>query len=443
MPEGFCIINLGCKVNRVDADFMAATLAAGGHTARPAAEAAVIVVNTCTVTAEADSKARKAVRQAARQPHNPQVIVTGCAVNIAPDVWKSLAANVLAIPDKTAACQLADKLLSPPIPAEPGGGNGCLATGSRGAAGCRPAGAQAVSDAPFSRTQTRTRVVLKVQDGCDNHCAYCIVPAARGNARSVPLAQISEQAQSHAAAGVREIVLCGINLGAYCSDGQDLVGLLQALLAHTEQTRFRLSSIEPQDVNQKLLTAIANSDSRICAHLHLPLQSGSNHVLSAMQRPYDTAGFARLVADARELLPKVALSTDVIVGFPGESEADFQQTLEFCRRMGFSRMHVFRYSRRPGTRADAMPNQVPPTVKASRAAQLHLLADELLAADALSRLSDVEQVLVEKRGQGTSESYHRIQVPDNLRPGSLLPLRFTSWSANLIQAESANSADGA
>jgi len=237
---------------------------------------------------------------------------------------------------------------------------------------------------------------------------------------------------------VREIVLCGINLGSYRDDGQDLAMLLAALLEKTAKPRFRLSSIEPQDASKELLTLIANNHGRICKPLPLPLQSGCDVTLQSMQRPYCAADFSRLVSDARDLMPKIAISSDVIVGFPGESDADFQCSLDFCRRAAFCRLHVFRYSRRPGTPAAAMPGQIPPTVMAARAAAMRKLADGLMANDAASRIGDVEQVLVESNTRGTSESYHRVALPAKLQPGELVSLRFDSWSANLIQASNSN-----
>ncbi|MDR3053546.1 MAG: tRNA (N(6)-L-threonylcarbamoyladenosine(37)-C(2))-methylthiotransferase MtaB [Coriobacteriales bacterium] len=408
MSSGFFVHNLGCKVNRVESDTMAASLIAAGATQTSLDEAAVVLINTCTVTAEADTKARKAVRQALRAAGQPWVIVTGCAAMIDPQAYAELDKRVLVLPDKPAATDRALALCSPPQAGLPA--SKPLRTGDA----------------------FPTRMGIKIQDGCDNRCSYCIVNRARGTARSVALTDLLAQAQAAESGGVREIVLTGVNLGSYSSAGVDLVELLQTLLQQTAKTRYRLSSLEPPDLSDALIATIACSEGRLCAHLHLPLQSGCDSTLRAMGRLYDTAFFSERVQALRKALPQVALTTDVIVGFPGETTADFEQSYAFCQRIGFSRLHVFRYSKRTGTPAACMPLQVSPELKAARSRLLRELSAQLQERDLQTRVGTQELVIVEKRTQGTSESYLKVEVPGSCEPGSLVRMQFTGYRATLI-----------
>ena len=255
----------------------------------------------------------------------------------------------------------------------------------------------------------RTRVGIKVQDGCNNACTYCIVHVARGESWSVPFEEVVAEARAHALAGVRELVLTGINLGAYDDGGRTLADLLEALLEACPGARFRIGSVEPLDVSDELISLMAASDGRVCRHLHLPLQSGSSRVLSEMARPYDAAYFLSLVEKLRAAMPALSLSTDIIVGFPGETDEDFAETLGVASASAFSKIHVFRYSRREGTPAAERDDQVAATIVAERSRKLQALGLELGREDAKHRLGTDESVLVERVGQGTTESYHPVR----------------------------------
>jgi threonylcarbamoyladenosine tRNA methylthiotransferase MtaB len=465
----FYVHNLGCKVNRVESDALSASLLAAGAHHSPRETARVVIVNTCTVTAEADAKTRKAIRQAHAAPHHPWVIATGCAIAIDRAAYEALGDRVLAEPDRNRAQAKALELLNL----------------------SRPASAPI---APPSLVPTgegfNTRRGIKIQDGCDNACSFCIVRVARGRAHSLPPATILEQVVAAEGERVFEIVLTGVNIGSYSAvdaplDGGgcggaasattdatpgaatgtltsitasatpgaatptlDLCHLVGRLLDATSKLRIRLSSLEPQHATDELLALMAASNGRLCAHLHLPLQSGSDHTLAAMNRLYDTAAFAQRVGRARELMPHLALTTDVIVGFPGESEQDFVQSLAFCERMAFARMHVFRYSRRPATPAAEMPHQVPPALSAARAAALRDLAAKMQQRDLAARVGTTELVLVERHNCGTSESYHRVELRGSVggrgtangmellhapHIGSLVPVHFTGYRDTLLQ----------
>ena len=297
------------------------------------------------------------------------------------------------------------------------------------------------SDGLSNEIGMNTRRGIKIQDGCDNDCSYCIVRIARGGASSVPAAAVAQQLRAAEAAGVREAVLTGVNIGAYHDQGAGLhlPELLEELLAGTDQLRIRLSSLEPQHASDRLLQLISASPGRVCAHLHLPLQSGSNHTLLAMRRRYDTAQFAERVSLARDLMPRLALTTDVIVGFPGERDQDFADSLEFCRSLRFSKVHVFRFSCRPQTEAAALAGQVDAATISKRAKAMRELAAQMRQQDQQRRLDTSEYVLVERRGRGTSESYHQVETPPDAVIGSLSLMRFVGCRDNLLLGSLAHS----
>lgn len=398
-------VTLGCKVNQAESDTIAAALP-DACVVRDAAEADVVVVNTCTVTGEADHKARKAVRHALGLPNAPTVIVTGCMAALDADGVAALGDRVIAEPDKGRVLERVVEI-----------------------AGRADAGR---TDAARVGRRSRARVQLKVEDGCDAFCSYCIIPYARGVPRAVPLAQIVATAEELATEGVAEVVLAGINIGRYDHDGARLPEVIEAVAA-TGIPRVRISSIEPGDVDARFLEVAARTPA-FCRHLHIPLQSGSNAVLARMERPYDTGRFADTVAAARGALPGVAISTDVIVGFPGETDAEHHETLSFVERTGFSRLHVFRYSARAGTPAAAMGEQVPPQVRAARSAELRALGERLtlqVAGMARGRPAEllVERVVAARpdgirRVEGTTREYLRVAVPHaTAMPGVLVQVR--------------------
>lgn len=428
MPQ-FHIHTLGCKVNRAESETIAAALIDAGWTQGEAKDADVAIVNTCTVTGEADTKNRKIIR-ALLKAGAVHVVVTGCAINIAADHYAELGDVVVCEPDKSALPRTAQLLVQGEAPKS----SGPHAEKTSAACKSEPAqpafeqacllGTDVESMRLLNRTGKgfRTRVDVKIQDGCNNACTYCIVHVARGKARSIPASQVIGEVGSIANAGTREVVLVGIDLGAYDDSGLDLADLMEILLQRTGIGRLRISSIEPQSLKPSLVTALATSDGRICRHLHLCLQSGSTKVLDEMARHYTAEEFLDLVATLRAQVPSIALSTDVIVGFPGETDEDFAQTCKVIEQARFMRLHVFRYSRRAGTPAAARVDQIAPQVMAARAKTLRELGARLALEDMQQRLGAVEQVIVERPGIGTSESYHKVLVPADLAPGLLLPM---------------------
>lgn len=397
----FCVVNLGCRVNRVESDsIIQAYLARGGELVG-ISYADVIVVNTCTVTGEAEKKTRKAIHRALRSNEHAKVVVTGCAANVDPEGYAALDERVMVV----------DKMDLLDVPSE--------------------LPARVGDDFP-------ARVGVKIQDGCDHACTFCIVHVARGRAWSRSSSEILTEVKSLEAAGVGEIVMTGIDLGSYreeSPDGSavhDLCWLLRLLLSETETCRFRISSIEPISVTNELIDLMATSDGRICEHLHLPLQSGSTKVLKEMDRPYDADYFKQLVKRLRDAMPLISLTTDIMVAFPGETEEDFQESLDLARYAHFSKIHVFRYSRRAGTPAAAREDQVPARVSEERARRLRDLSAELRLDFGSSLVGECELVAVEGDGKGMSSRYYRCSVDASLPAGSLVPLRLTGLASSGI-----------
>ena len=398
------VTNLGCRVNRVELDVIADELERAGCAIVSEADAEVCVLNTCAVTAEAEAKTRKAVRHAARLPQAPWVVATGCVASLFRDELTSCSERVVVEPAKE---RVAGRVLS--LLGE-----------------CEGPGASCGTGVQTSVTPTgRTRPGIKVQDGCDLRCSYCIVWKARGPSRSVAPDSIVEEVRRLCARGAREVVLTGINLGCYRAQGLDLSGLLGRILSETEVCRVRLSSIEPQDVDDALLETMAGSQGRVAPFLHVCLQSGSDAVLRRMGRAYTTERFADVCACARSYVADIALSTDLICGFPQESEQEFAESLAFCERMHFQTMHVFRYSRRPGTPAAAMEGQVAPHLAAERARRARALSQRMCLEEMAAHDGSRELVLVEQAGHGTCPHLLDVEVDPALAAGELFRLRLS------------------
>ncbi|MBM6785808.1 MiaB/RimO family radical SAM methylthiotransferase [Collinsella tanakaei] len=390
------VVNLGCRVNRVESDRMTVDFARAGFGLVDEDEADLVVINTCAVTGEAEAKTRKAVRHAVNLPRKPYVVVTGCAVNLHPDSLAELSDRVVIEPMKTDVAARAADLLGF---GETGACDGGL------------------DSRELADLLGRSRLGVKIQDGCNNRCTYCIVWKARGPERSVPVDAVLEQVREAFAAGIPEVVLTGVNLGAYDGMGPDddhveIDELLDAILTETDIPHVRLSSIEPMDVSERLVRRMAAEPRRVAPFLHLPVQSGCTATLQRMGRPYSAEEFERTVARIREILPAASISGDLIVGFPGETDEEFEQTRAFVERVGFSRLHVFRYSARPGTIAAEMPDQVAPEVMADRSLAIRKLVERTARADAQARIGTTERAVVEYPGRGTLGSFHRV-VLDN------------------------------
>jgi threonylcarbamoyladenosine tRNA methylthiotransferase MtaB len=363
---------VGCRLNQAEIERFARQFRAAGHTLVAAPEEAdLAVVNTCAVTAAAVADSRQKVRQVSRLGAG-QVVVTGCWATLRPQEAAALdgVQRVVANLEKDDLVSQALGLPSESFDLGP------------------------VERQPLPGARLRTRAFIKAQDGCDNRCTFCVTTLLRGPGRSRPIPEIL--ADIHAASDANEIVLTGVHLGSW---GQDLPGdlrlrhLVQAVLEHTDTPRLRLSSLEPWDLDEDFFRLW--EDPRLCRHLHLPLQSGSAATLRRMARKTTPLSFARLVAAARSVMPDVAFTTDVIAGFPGESQAEFSQSLEFVCGLVFAGGHVFTYSPRPGTAAARMPDQVPLAVRKERNAQLREVFAQAAQAYQTAFLGQVLPVLWE------------------------------------------------
>ena len=373
----------GCKLNQADSWELAADFVKAGYRLAGRNEPAdVYLVNTCTVTHVADRKARQALRSARRGHPDATVVATGCYAQRAPEALISLP-EVDLVAGNTEKADLVRRVIQ-----MRGEESGPCATGAD------------TEDVGVGVGMTRSRVMVKIQEGCNQVCAYCIVPKVRGRERSIPPAQLIRRIREQLAAGYKEVVLTGTQLGSYGFDlqGIDLTGLLKLILSESDVPRLRVSSLQPQEIDDALLCLW--SDPRLCPHFHLPLQSGSDRVLRRMRRRYTTERYMKAVDMIRASAPRASVTADVIVGFPGESEADFERTYAFCEEVGFSAMHVFPYSVRPGTSAAHFDSKVDPETKASGMRRLLSLAESQYAAFRERSLGTTCTVLWEERKKG-------------------------------------------
>lgn len=382
MPK-VAFTTLGCRLNQAESDSMAEDLSGAGFEVAQGAEAPdVVVINTCTVTREATKASRMAIRRSIRNHPDAKVIVVGCyAVSDRAEIEEIEGVDlVLGNDEKEAFVQA----LGGSKIAEPLMGIGFGPPGSR----------------PVTRRleEPRVRANLKAQTGCDEWCSFCIIPTTRGPLRSMDEDGLIAQAKARVDAGAREIVLTGVHLGKYTYDSggdeRSLIRLFERLLSIDGLWRLRLSSILSRHLTDEVLAYMA-SEQRLCRYLHVPLQSGDDGVLEAMNRPYRIGDYIERVEAAARALPDVALATDIIVGFPGESEEAFEATMGVVRRLRFSKLHVFRYSARPETAAADRTDDVPPAVKKSRSKRLIDLGNEIRRDFLEAHVGPRLQVLVE------------------------------------------------
>ncbi len=339
---------LGCKLNQAETEALARELLSSGQELVTQPENAdIFVLFTCTVTHTADAKARHLLNRVRRCNPGILIVATGCYAQREPAALEKLADIVVDNRDKAT---LSQKLMD-------------LEISQR-------------RTTPVIKTEIlrRTRSFVKIQDGCNHFCAYCIVPHVRQGEKSQPLQEIVKTINKLESEGYQEIVLTGTRIGGYQDHGKNLADLIQTLLSRTAIKRFRLSSLQPQEIKPELLSLWA--DKRLCPHFHLSLQSGSDTVLKRMNRRYTTGQYAGMVEAIRRQVPEAAITTDVIVGFPGETDAEFEESLDFCRRMEFARLHVFIFSPRTGTAAAVMPEQVDEKVKKHRSQMMLAVAEE-------------------------------------------------------------------
>ncbi len=367
---------MGCKVNQYETQALEKLLRERGHTVTDfSRDADAYIVNTCSVTAVSGQKSRQAVRRAQREHPGAVIAVCGCYAQTNAEEARALGVDLLSgTGDRAGFVELLEQAVerrakpespdNPPLEALD-----------------NPLTRRTFEPLPAGGMSGRTRAMLKVEDGCNNFCSYCVIPYARGPVRSAPLADAVRQARELASEGVREIVVTGIEISSWgrdLRDGQTLTDLTQALCEAVPETRIRLGSLEPRTVTPDFCRRLA-AFPNLCPQFHLSLQSGCDDTLKRMRRRYDTARYLESVELLRETFDRPAVTTDLITGFPGETDAEFAKTLDFIRQCAFARMHVFPYSLRPGTPAAEM-EQIPKAVKEERAARAAAIAAEMRAA---------------------------------------------------------------
>ncbi len=401
------IITFGCRLNAYESEVIRAHVAAAGL-------GEMVVVNTCAVTAEAVRQARQRIRKARREHPAARLIVTGCAAQIAPERFSAMAEvdHVLGNEEKLLP-ESYERLRSESAPA--------VAVGDIMAA-------RTTAHHPVGRFAARTRAHLRIQTGCDHRCTFCTIPLGRGNARSVPVDALVAEVRRLVASGHREVVLTGVDLTAYGRDlAEDLTlgKLVRAILREVpELARLRLSSIDSIEVDEALMAAIAE-EARLMPHLHLSLQSGDDLILKRMKRRHLRAQAIRFCEDVRRLRPDVVFGADLIAGFPTESEAMFQNTLDLIDDCGLTYVHAFAYSPRPGTPAARMP-QVPRAEIKARAARLRAHAKARLEAYLESEVGKVREVLVERPGRARTPQFAEVELTEPCPPGAIVAVRLTA-----------------
>ncbi len=406
----FALKTLGCRVNQADSDeILHRLMDAGMDLVEFGAPADVVIINTCTVTHVADRKSRQAIARALRRNPEAELVVTGCYAAVAPAIVREHfpGAHVLGrVPPREVADTIAAAYSSP------------TDDGSRDPGGFGEHG--------------RTRPTVKVQEGCRHGCAFCIVPRARGGPRSRPLGSVLGRVADLAHGGAGEVVLAGIALGSYrCPETDVGLGELVSRVAALVPARIRLSSIEPMDFDHRLCQLLA--DGRVCPHFHLPLQSGSAPVLEAMRRPYRPQEYARIVAQLRAADPSVAIGTDLMVGFPGETADNHRESLEFCEQMEFAYMHVFPYSRRERTLAARRTDHVAEPTLRRRMRDFLDLAGELAERYTAGFVGSHAQVLWETDPAGSYSGLTRHYL--RARPTGFAPVAGTVQEVQLAAGD--------
>ena len=393
------IYTLGCKVNQYETQAMEKELARRGHTLVPfEGPADAYIVNTCTVTAVSDKKSRQMIRRARKQSPGAVVAVCGCYAQIRPEEIRALDVDLISgTGDRMRFLDLLESAVREKEPVV-----------SMDQALRR----RAFEALPAGGLSTRTRAMLKVEDGCVNFCTYCIIPYARGPVRSLPLEEAVRQTEQLRREGYREVVFTGIEISSWgqdFKDGRSLIDLLEAVSQAAGEMRLRLGSLEPRTVTEDFCRRAARLPN-LCPQFHLSMQSGCDATLRRMNRRYDTARFLRSVTLLRQYFLRPAITTDLICGFPGETEEEFSQTLAFLRRCDFAQMHIFPYSIRPGTKAAEM-EQVPGPVKEERAARASAVAAELHRAYLQGCVGQTYPVLFEQRKDGCAAGHAPNYMP--------------------------------
>ncbi len=411
------ILTLGCKVNTYESEYIIHLLKEAGYQIKDFDDFCdVYIINTCTVTNTSDIKSRKMIRKAIRKNPDACVVAMGCFIEANKDFQLPGLDIILGNRDKSKIIELLDewflkqeeiRRLYSTLPRD-------------------------FEDMYINEFPGRTRAFVKIQDGCENFCSYCIIPFVRGKCRSKNPDEVIDEITDLVNHGYQEVVLTGIHTGNYGVDlDTNFASLLKRVVAIPGLLRLRISSIEITELTKDVLDVIRDS-SIIVDHMHIPLQAGSNHVLSLMNRKYDLDYYFHKIKEIREVRPNMAITTDVIVGFPGESEEDFLETIDTCKKVGFTKIHVFPYSERKGTKAMELPDHIEPSVKKERARRLLLVSKELECSYYASFVGSEVEVLVEEEKDGKSyghtDNYLHVEIPSVLPHNTFVKVKIQSVS---------------
>lgn len=406
----FNIITLGCKVNSYESNFMKEALVKNGFSFCNLNEKCdILILNTCTVTDTSDKKSLKEVRRLKRENPNAILVVCGCSVQNDKTKYDALGINILmGNINKSNIVSIIEKYLDDKTPVE-------YVAKTR--------------DLPFENMEVdisdHTRAYIKIEDGCDNFCSYCIIPFVRGKKRSKDFSLVLREVEHLANNGYKEIVLTGIDTGGYESNGKDLTDLIHEMSKINGIERIRQSSIEITQINDKFIEELKNNK-KICDHIHIPLQSGSDSILKLMNRKYDLKYFFDKIDMIRSVRPDISITTDVIVGFPGETEEMFLETMETCKKINFSKIHAFPYSERKGTKASMMDGKVPESVKHERVKKLLELSDSLEKSYYDKFKGKKLDVLIEEVNEfgskGHTSNYLMVHTNEKLQKGEIYNL---------------------
>ncbi len=418
---------LGCKVNQYETEAMQKIFESAGYEISGDFESAdVVIVNTCTVTALSSQKSRQIIRRAINANPNAVVAVVGCyAQNSPDDISKIEGVDVIiGTAERTKIVEFVEQALK-----------------NRTEKICRVSDVEKISAfEELPHAPHRTRAFLKIEDGCNNFCAYCIIPYVRGKVRSRSLESIRAECLQLKNSGFKEIVLTGIHIGAYgrdFRDGTNLVDAIKVVLETANPARLRLGSVESAEMTDELIN-LMKTDARICNHVHLPLQSGCDEILKAMRRPYTTKNFSELTARLVAEIPDISIGTDLIVGFPGETEENFAETVEFIKSQPFSKIHVFPFSAREGTVAATLPNQIDAQIKKSRAGiavEISKSKEKIFAEKLIGKT--VEIIAETETGgltDGLTKNYVRVYVPAKINSGEIVSVEVEKLFKNGVLA---------
>jgi threonylcarbamoyladenosine tRNA methylthiotransferase MtaB len=416
----YSIVTFGCRVNQADSLRLEEELRARGGAQSPSRAADVVIVNTCSVTATADQGARQTIRRVARENPAARIVVTGCyATRCVGDV-EALPGVIRVVPND-------EKLNIVGLLVDAGE----LTTSARFGEGGGPCGAAIVPG-----VAGRTAFTLRVQTGCEERCSYCIIPKTRGASRSIPIAEVVREVARVAASGFKEIAITGVHLGSYGRDlqpGGSLIALLRGLCDLPHDVTFRLSSLEPMDCTPAIVDLVASSGGRVAPHFHLPLQHASDRMLRLMRRPYTFDDYRRLVERIARRLPHASIGTDLIAGFPGECNDDFDALEAFLPSAPLSHLHVFPYSDRPGTEASSFKEKVAGPVIRERGARLRQIGAQLSSRFTQAQIGTIRPGLTLEDGSlVVTDNYLKVRIPPGLKRNERIRVRVTDAGSGVV-----------